>query len=426
MADMIYGNGKNTPYGEQNQTFYYERKALQRLKFDVVYQQWCDLRHQPQNNGKEFRISVWHNTYGRLPFDTATWNTLGPKVLHPDFMKHGYLADRDVADVSTSILGDGILSKGFEIEEGQNSGFKQIEVRKSTFSTKLIKLAGILNYTGDSLLFSEDQMAVQYREQIVEFAKDLYEDLVQLDMLATTNVVYAGGAISMETLGAGIGKGEKDPVSKTNALEDAYKVNYELLQTSAKKLYNYKAPKHQSLVGGSTQINTTRIPECWVAITDSNVIKDLQNTVRGATYERRFEFIDKYKYGSLEALPNEVGSCGEFRFLRSDRALRYAGRGAVVDDNYVGDLSFTEVPKTNGGGTERRFDVYQILVPCKEAISTVSLMGRGKIEFKHKDPNKIELTDPVGEKGFHAFKFWYATVIVRPERLMKILCLATR
>ena len=53
-------------------------------------------------------------------------------------------------------------------------------------------------------------------------------------------------------------------------------------------------------------------------------------------------------------------------------------------------------------------------------------MGRGKIEFKHKDPNKIELTDPVGEKGFHAFKFWYATVIVRPERLMKILCLATR
>ena len=70
MADMIYGNGKNTPYGEQNQTFYYERKALQRLKYDVVYQQWCDLRHQPQNNGKEFRISVWHNTYGRLFFRT--------------------------------------------------------------------------------------------------------------------------------------------------------------------------------------------------------------------------------------------------------------------------------------------------------------------------------------------------------------------
>jgi len=65
------------------------------------------------------------------------------------------------------------------------------------------------------------------------------------------------------------------------------------------------------------------------------------------------------------------------------------------------------------------------LFPTKGSFATVGLKGNGKIKFNSQAPSKIELSNPYGTQGFFSYNMWYAGLILREERLLKMLVCAS-
>lgn len=431
-GDNYYGNGINSSVGTQNKVFFYDKAGIQAATADLTYQQFASQKTMPRNTGKEFRISVFHHIYDRMPYTDDTWNDLSKKTFSADFAKYGYLSSRDLADVTNSIYGgDG---KGYVNNTYDNNGKRLLEgegatnklsIKKSTYTSSFELFGEMLEYTDQVEMFSEDFMQVRYRQELGSAANNLMEDLLQLDLLSTPNVIFSGPAISKETLGTGIGEGTPDAITGENAVEKAYKINFEYIQKLGQKLLRNRAKPQTSILKGSTNIGTTPIGDCYIAIVGPELKLDLENITRGTTYEKYFPFTYPYQYASQGTLlKNEIGRVNNFRFIYAERMPVERGAGAVVDANYGGNLSYSEVTKQDGS-KENRFDVFPILIPCKDSFATIGLQGTSKIQFYSRTPSEIDKTDPFGQRGFFSYKFWYASIILHPEWLLKGYVLAS-
>ena len=149
----------------------------------------------------------------------------------------------------------------------------------------------------------------------------------------------------------------------------------------------------------------------------------------------------------------------EVRFIESESAIIEAGAGAIVrpwvgsDDGlfYISDAAATAANAANNANTQNaeytgdlqysgaqgtgadeaaninsaKFDVYPILFPSKDAFATIGLKGKDRITFAAQDPSKISLTNPYGTKGFFSGNFFYASVILEPEKLLRLDTLVT-
>lgn len=423
---MKYGNGVNSTYGQNSKVFFWDKAGIRAATRQKVYQQFTNARTMPLHTGQQYRISIYHNVYDRLPFTDDTWNDMtATKQFSDTFTKYGYLSSRDISDVNNTTWGtDGRSvngdNNGARLQEGETF-VNQISIKKSTITTDIHEFGRVITYTKETEMFSEDYMETEYRRQLGEDAGQLYEDLVQQDLLATPFRLFAGAATSIDTLGTGIGVGTPDAVTLRNATEESYKINYEMLQRAAVKLKNNRCPKRTSILTGSDKIGTTPVPAAHYAIIPNNISIDLENCVRGVTYEKKFAFTRAEYYASQTTLAQgEIGSMHEFRFITSESAVVYRAQGAIVDDNYIGSLSWN----TNTAG-EKRFDVYPILVVGPDSFSTISLMGHGKIKFNHIRADQVDKVDSFGKTGFFSYSFWYGALITRPERVLNMLVLGT-
>jgi N4-gp56 family major capsid protein len=88
--------------------------------------------------------------------------------------------------------------------------------------------------------------------------------------------------------------------------------------------------------------------------------------------------------------------------------LHWAGAGATVTTN----AGYRE---TNGA-----YDVFPALVVGSGSFTTIGFQTNGKtVKFTilHKKPGTetADRNDPYGEVGFHSIKWYYGTMILRPE-----------
>ncbi len=427
-----YGSVDGTDHANsrQNLTFFYDKAGIDAATTNPCFSQFCDSRSMPRNRGREYRVKVWQHIYDRKMYDDLD-QIGGKKQFSESFSKYGYLSSRDLASVTSTIYGaNGKWDKGMPQTPDQNGvgllegegPTNKVSIKGVTVNTHLEKFGQMLDYTEETDLFSEDTMQVRYRQELGFAANQLFEDLVQMDMLATPTVMFAGGATSLSTLGNGIGQGTPDPVTGKNAIEEQFKINYELIQKAVTKLYRNRAPKHTELTTGSTKVGTTPINSSYVAIVGPEVKLDIENMIRGNTYEKHFVFTPSYMYADQTTLiKDEFGRINDLRFIVSEQMMVERGKGAQVETNYVGNLSVTgEI-----AGGNAHFDVFPVLIPCAGAFATIGLQGNDKIVFHALRPSDIEKNDPFGSTGFFSYKMWYAGLIVRPERLLRINVLAT-
>lgn len=421
-----YGNGTNHANKVQNLTFYYDKAGIEAATAKSTFSRFADSRFMPQNRGREYRITVWQHIYDRQIFNEMT-TIGGNKTYTADFQKLGYLSSRDLATVTDELYGANgkfgtanYADNGKVLLEGEGPTNK-VSVQGLTISTKLEKFGEMLDYTEEVDMFSEDKMQVRYRQELGYSANQLFEDLVQLDMLATPTVMYAGSASSLATLGDGIGAGTPDAVTGRNAVEESYKINYNLIQKAVKKLYVNRTPKHNALTTGSTKVGTEPITSSYVALIGPEIRIDLENMVRGYSYERNFVFTPVSMYASQTTLlEGECGRIHDIRFCVVESMLVERGVGADVDNAYVGTLSYSGTI-----GNDAKFDVFPILIPGKGSFATIGLQGADKIVFRSIAPSDIDRTDPFGSNGLFSYKMWYAGIILRPERLLRINVLAS-
>ena len=271
--------------------------------------------------------------------------------------------------------------------------------------TSFARYGRMIDYTDEVEMFSEDSIQIKYREELGGQANRDYEDLIQLDMLATTNVRYSGTATSIGTLGSGIAADGSD--------DDLFRVDFDLSRKISRKLFRNRAEKNTSIVTGSTKIDTRTINKAYYGIIGAEIKFDLETIVDPVG---DLAYIPAYKYGAASNLAEgEIGALNDIRFIESETAVVYRGQGATIPVAYKGTLS--------NNGT--KFDVFPILFPTKGSFATVGLKGKGKIKFNSQAPDKIELGNPYGTNGFFSYNFWYAGIILQDEKLLKVLVCAS-
>lgn len=381
MATNIYGNGTTTATAGANTiVHYYDRAGVNAANRVNVFGQWADRKSMPTKMGKTFKISRFEHMYDRSVGDA-------------DFAAKGFMTARTADEVSTALTNAALA-------EGAGAVNKR-SLKKVTYETSFARYGEMIDYTDEVDIFSEDYIQVKYREELGELANSRMEDLIQLDLLSTGTVIYAGDATSMATIGG------------TDGVD--YKVSYDLIRKGVRRLVRNRAKKNTTVVTGSNKIGTAPIAKAFYAIIGADVKSDLESLTRGASYEKEFVYIPAHKYaGAATLAEGEVGAMHEVRFVEAESMVVYAGEGAAVVAGENDTLA-------NDGSN---VNVYPILFPTEGAFATVGLKGHDKIKFNSKSPESVENANPYGTTGFFSYNFFYAGIILREEALLKILVAA--
>jgi N4-gp56 family major capsid protein len=413
MASNVYSRGDgNSTHGQNTIVHYYDKAGVKAANAVAVYAQFADRRSMPLKRGTTYKVSKWLHIYDR-------------EVTDPGFLTKGYLTARSIVDVSNGIAADASLAEGA-------GAVNKRSIKKVTIETQFSRYGEMLDYTDEVEMFSEDSVQVHYREELGLLANRRSEDLIQLDMLATTTTMFAGSATGMHQVG--------NDVTAANGSDDDFgRVSFDLIRKGVRKLVRNRAPKTTKIVTGSTKVDTRTVNKAYYAIVGPEIKFDLENQTRGTGAETEYVYVPAYKYADATNLAEgEVGAMGDMRFIESESQLAYEGAGNVVPAGYVGELATTTLTgaqatalntftgTSNYTGGQRRFNVYPILVPTEGAFATVGLKGHGKIQFNSQAPSKIELSNPYGTQGFFSYNMWYAGIILREERMLKMLVAASQ
>lgn len=426
MATNQYNSGTDSTHGANTIVHYYDRTGIKAANRMNVYGQFADRKSMPKKYGKTFKISKFLHMYDRALNDG-------------EFATKGFLSHRSVQEVSDALFKtDGT---GAALSEGAGAVNKRT-IQKVTMETTMARYGEMIDYTDEVELFSEDAIQVRYREELGELANSRMEDLIQLDMLGTPTVMYAGSATAIEEI------------------DEASTVSYDLIRKAVRKLVRNRAKKNTSIVTGSTKIDTQTVAKAYYAIIGANVKSDLETLTRGTVSDNgmtEYVYIPAHKYASAGSLAEgEVGAMHEVRFIEAEAAVVYGGQGAAVnasgaDDTYTGTLSTVtyadaaaaEAARGAGKVWDRLndrydtaasaganaalvyFDAYPILFPTQGAFATVGLKGMGKIKFNSKSPEIVENANPYGTNGFFSYNFFYAGIILEEEKLLKVLVSAS-
>jgi len=398
MAIQTYGNGTNSSQGANTILHYYDKAGIKAANRVNIYGQFASRKYTPKKMGKTYKISKFMHMYDRSINDA-------------EFSAKGYLSGRDLTAVQTLLAAtDGT---GASLTEGAGATNERT-LQKVTMETSLARYGEMISYTDEVELFSEDAIQVRYREELGELANSRYEDLIQLDMLSTPTRMYSGTATSYATLGDGI--------AADGSEDDNWTVSYDLIRRAVRRLVRNRAKKNTTLVTGSTKVDTKTIAAAYRAIIDADIKADLETLTRGTGYEREFVYVPFHKYGdAATAAQGEVGAMHEVRFIESEAAVVEYQKGAAVGTNYVGNLAYT-----GAAGGDGKFDVHPILFPTQDSFATVGLRGMGRIAFNSKTPKDIDLTNPYATKGFFSYNFFYASLLLEPEKVLRLDCLVSK
>ena len=445
MADNTYASGGAreaglSEHGQNTVVHYYDKAGVKAANAVALYAQFADKRSMPLKMGTTYKVSKWLHIFDRH---------LDPDGQHSatdaDFATKGYMSSRSIADVTAGLV-------AAELAEGAAAVNKQT-IKKITIETKFARYGEMIDYTDEVEMFAEDMVQVHYREELGLLANRRNEDLIQLDMLTSTNEMYVGTATALDEVG-------QDSISDTGTDDDSSTINYDLIRKGVRRLVRNRAMKNTTIITGSTKVDTRTVNKAFYAIVGPEVKYDLESVVKGTVEAggvAEYAYVPAYKYADASNLAEgEVGAMNDVRFIESESAVIYAGRGHVAGeglagDTYPGTLSTTtfatgaavaiaredaitgvwdrvgDAYGAAGAGTDalEYFDVFPILFPTKGSFATVGLKGHGKIKFNSQAPSKIELSNPYGTTGFFSYNMWYAGLILREERLLKILVCAS-
>jgi N4-gp56 family major capsid protein len=276
-------------------------------------------------------------------------------------------------------------------------GFTRVERTGS-----IAKFGLFTEFTQESFDFDTDEMLYEHlSREMVQGATQLTEAVLQIDLLQGAGVtVYAGAATSNATV---TGEGT---ISE---------VDYDDLARLATILNDNRTPKQTKVITGSRMIDTKTINSGRVMYIGS----ELESTVkRMKDYHNNPAFIPVHQYADATTIMNgEIGTVDQFRIIVVPEMLHWAGAGAEVG--------------TNAGyyAENDRYSVFPMLVVGAESFTTIGFQTDGKTtKFKiiTKMPGEAtaDRDDPFGEKGFSSIKWYYGTLIMRPERLATIRTVA--
>lgn len=266
-------------------------------------------------------------------------------------------------------------------------------------------------FTQESLDFdSDEELRDHLSRELMNGAVQLTEAVLQKDLLAEAGtVVYAGAAINDDTVTG------NDTVVGGAVTVPKSEVSYSNLQRLDQILTDKRTPRQTKVITGSRLIDTRTIGAGRIMYVGSALMNTIRN-MRDNFNEKAFIPVQHYADAGT-ILNGEEGSIGPFRIIQVPEMLHWAGAGADEGANADGYRT------TNG-----KFDIYPMFVVGSEAFTTIGFQTDGKtLKFDVKTvmpKDNHSTSDPYGETGFSSIKWYYGTLILRPERLAMIKTVA--
>jgi N4-gp56 family major capsid protein len=276
-------------------------------------------------------------------------------------------------------------------------GFKRVSIEAT-----LQKMGFFDEYTQDSLDFDTDsELAMHINREMLNGAQELTEDALQIDLLNAAGVIRFGGiATSTATI---TGEGTVSAIT------------YNDLMRLEIDLDNNRCPKATTIISGTRMVDTKTVPATRYMYVGSELVPMIKSMVDPFGAQA---FIPSHKYADAGNVVNgEIGKLSGFTIIVVPEMMRWEGAGASVTAN----LGYRE--------SSGKYDVYPMLVVGSGSFTTVGFQTDGKsVKFKifNKKPGEENATtaDPYGETGFMSIKWFYATMILRPERIALIKTVA--
>ena len=382
---------------EQMRVFKWLRKSLIDAKDEQYFTPLADTINMPKHYGKQ--ITLYHyvpllddRNLNDQGIDAAGAVLTGASGANPGY-GNLYGSSKDIGTINGKLPLVG--------EEGgrvNRVGFTRLKLEGT-----ITKFGMFHEFTRESLDFdSDEELFSHISRELVTGATKLTEAVLQKDLLAAAGVIqYTGTATTDAQI---TGEGATPSV-----------VDYEDLMRLSIVLDENRAPKQTKVITGSRMIDTRTISQGRVMYIGSELIpvlrkmKDLHGDPA---------FIPVHQYAAAGTILNgEIGSIDAFRIVVVPEMLHWAGEGAAVG--------------TNPGyrATDGNYDIYPMLVVSSEAFTTIGFQTDGKsfkFDITTKMPGKetADRSDPYGETGFSSIKWWYGTLVYRPERIAVVKTVA--
>lgn len=392
MHEYNTGAGTSTIDGagsSQMNDFFWQKRALIEAKKDMYFMPLADVTAMPKHYGKKIKV------YHYIPLlDDRNTNDQGIDAAGVTIANGNlYGSSKDIGNITSKL--PTLTENGGRVNR---VGFTRI-MREGTIA----KFGFFTEFTQESLDFDSDsELYMHISREMVTGATQLTEAVLQKDLLASAGVVmYAGeAAADIEVTGEG----------GTPSV-----VDYDDLMRLNRILNDNRTPKHTKIITGSSMVDTKTVGACRVMYIGS----ELESIVKGMTdMFSNPAFVPIHQYADAGTLLNgEIGKVDHFRIVVVPEMLHWAGAGAVVSSN----------PGYEDDGTN--YNVYPMFVVGDGSFTTIGFQTSGettKFKILTKMPGKAtaDRNEPYGELGFSSIKWYYGTLILRPERLAVIKTVA--
>lgn len=261
---------------------------------------------------------------------------------------------------------------------------------------ELAKFGIFTEFSQEALDFDSDSELMSHlSRELMNAAVQTYEAQLQYDLLNAANtVVFPGASVSVNTLSPDIGSVDI--------------LSYKSLMRLDRLLTDARTPKQTTIITGSRLVDTKVVPNARIAYVGPDVVpllRELKDSFNNPA------FIEVQHYADAgNVLTGEIGTACGFRFIQVPEMHKKAGAGGAVGalaSQYQNDGAF--------------YDAFPVLVVGDQSFTTIGFNtdgNSGKFTVKTVMPSdNHSATDPYGETGFSSIKWYYGTVILRPERI---------
>ncbi|MGL4616521.1 MAG: N4-gp56 family major capsid protein [Shewanella sp.] len=384
--------GTKSTVGEQLSLYLFDRNSLIEMQKEQYFSQVSGTKNMPKHFGKTIKKFVW------IPvLDDRNVNDQGLDAAGATYANGNlYGSSKDVGTITSRLP---VL--------GENGGrVNRIGFTRVTIEATITKLGFFSEFTEDSVQFdSEEDILRHYRREMMYAANEISEDALQIDLLNAAGVVrYAGVATN-----DGEVTGEGDDVSE---------VDYDDLMRLAIDLRNNRTPLRTQVINGSRLIDTKVIADGYPLYIGSEMLPSLKHM---ADPFGNAAFIPVQHYADAgNTMRGEVGSVDHFRIIVVPEMAHFEGKGAAATAANKGYMA-------TGG----KYDIFPMLCVGGDSFTTIGFQNDGKTE-KYKIITRMygeqtaDRTDPYGETGLASIKWWYGTLIERPERIAVLKTVARR
>ena len=382
---------------EQMRVFKWLRKSLIEAKDEQYFTPLADVTAMPKHYGKHIRLHHYlpllddRNTNDQ-GIDAAGATLTGAAGANPGYGNF-YGSSKDIGTITGKLPLVG--------EEGGR--VNRVGFTRLLLEGTITKFGFFTEFTREALDFdSDEELFSHISRELVTGATKYTEAVLQKDLLAAAGTVVFTGTATTD--------GQITAEGATPS-----EVTYEDLMRLSIVLDENRTPKQTKVITGSRMVDTRTISNGRILYIGSELIPTIRKMV---DLHGDPAFIPVHQYAAAGTILNgEIGSIDAFRIVVVPEMLHWAGEGAAVTTN----PGYRE--------TDGNYDIYPMLVVGDGSFTTIGFQTDGKsfkFDLTTKMPGKetADKTDPYGETGFTAIKWWYGTLILRPERLAVVKTVA--